>query len=523
MADIVLVKSPFKGNKEHTINFTSYSQQKDFFLGLENIKKYNISTIKEHLKTIRVDIEYSVAKNYDYLLYTMTGETKYKYAFIKEVKYINDGCTEIIYEPDYIQTYLFDYSLGRCFVEREHVSDDTIGLHTIPENVQLGEYVHNFYKSDENLEPADGVIVGSTMYYKDEERDDFSNQIGAKYGGIYSGVRYYYFHATTSSGETGITRFLQLLANEGKIDAVSSMFLAPKFLFSTTNEPTEGPISPFTSMRSYNVLIGKQKTLDGYTPKNKKLLTFPYNYLLVDNGTGGTAEYHYEDFKEDSEGTTGDNCNFKVIGTLTPGCSIRMIPQYYKGTNYCEVEGLNLGKFPQCNWATDQFTNWLTQNGINIATQIVGAGISIAGGIASGGLGLAVAGGSIMSVANTIGEVYKASRVPPQTSGNVNSGDIITSSGANTFHFYGMSIKKEYAQIIDEYFSKYGYKVNRVKVPNKNHRQAWWYTKTIDTLISGDIPVEACEKIKEIYEKGITFWSNPATYKNYTMSNGIVN
>lgn len=522
MADIVLVKSPFKGNPEHTIAFTSYTQQRDYFLSLNHKSINNISTIKEHLKSLRIDLTYSQAKNYDYLMYMLDGETKYKYAFIKEVKYIQEDCTEIIYEPDYIQTYLFDYNVGSCFVEREHVKDDTIGLHTIPENLQLGEYVHNFYKQDENLEPADGVIVGSTMYYKDENKASFTNQIGAKYGGIYSGVRYYYFHATTSSGTSGITSFLQMLADDGKIDAVSSMFLAPKFLFSQTSEPTEGPISPFTGMKEYDVIIGKQKTLNGYTPKNNKLLTFPYNYLLVDNGTGGNAEYHYEDFKQ-SDGTIGDNCNFKVIGTLTPGCSIRMIPEYYKGTNYCEVEGINLGKFPQCNWATDQFTNWLTQNGVNIATQIAGAGISIAGGVASGGVGLAVAGGSIMGVANTMAEIYKASRIPPQTSGNVNSGDIITSSGANTFHFYGMSIRKEYAQSIDEYFSKYGYKVNRVKTPNKNHRSCWWYTKTMDTRIYGDIPVDAIEKIRELYENGITFWANPSTFMNYTMSNNIIN
>ena len=88
--------------------------------------------------------------------------------------------------------------------------------------------------------------------------------------------------------------------------------------------------------------------------------------------------------------------------------------------------------------------------------------------------------------------------------------------------FYKMSIKSEYAEIIDQYLSVYGYQVNSFKLPNKNHRRCYWYLKTIDVNITGAIPNEDMEKIKNVYNNGVTFWKNPADIKNYNVDNSIV-
>ena len=85
-----------------------------------------------------------------------------------------------------------------------------------------------------------------------------------------------------------------------------------------------------------------------------------------------------------------------------------------------------------------------------------------------------------------------------------------------------MSIKAEYARIIDDFFDMFGYKTCRVKVPNKAHRQNWWYTKTIDANITGDIPNDELNRIKRAYNEGITFWRTPANFLNYSVNNGIV-
>ena len=68
----------------------------------------------------------------------------------------------------------------------------------------------------------------------------------------------------------------------------------------------------------------------------------------------------------------------------------------------------------------------------------------------------------------------------------------------------------------------FGYKVNRVKIPSILHRKNYWYTKTIDVNIDGAVPTNDLNKIKECYNKGITFWSNPANIGNYDVSNEII-
>ena len=91
--------------------------------------------------------------------------------------------------------------------------------------------------------------------------------------------------------------------------------------------------------------------------------------------------------------------------------------------------------------------------------------------------------------------------------------------GRNGFSFYKMAIKQEYAKIIDDFFSMYGYKVNEVKIPNITGRQNWNYVKTIDCNLLGDIPQEDMQKLKDIFNSGVTFWHNPNTFLDYSQSN----
>ena len=91
--------------------------------------------------------------------------------------------------------------------------------------------------------------------------------------------------------------------------------------------------------------------------------------------------------------------------------------------------------------------------------------------------------------------------------------------GRNGFSFYKMSIKQEYAKIIDDFFSMFGYKVNEVKIPNVTGRQNWNYVKTIDANILGDLPQEDMQKLKDIFNSGVTFWHNPNTFLDYSQSN----
>lgn len=91
-------------------------------------------------------------------------------------------------------------------------------------------------------------------------------------------------------------------------------------------------------------------------------------------------------------------------------------------------------------------------------------------------------------------------------SGSANAGDIFAISGLSGFYTYCRTIRAEYAKIIDDYFTMFGYKVNALKVPNIYGRKSFNYVKTIDAVIVGNVPVDAMSKLKNIFNKGVTFW-----------------
>ena len=67
-------------------------------------------------------------------------------------------------------------------------------------------------------------------------------------------------------------------------------------------------------------------------------------------------------------------------------------------------------------------------------------------------------------------------------------------------------IQGQFAKIIDDFFSMYGYKTNRLKVPNRNGRKAWNYVKTCGCNLTGSAPADVTASLVNIYDKGITFW-----------------
>ena len=243
--------------------------------------------------------------------------------------------------------------------------------------------------------------------------------------------------------------------------------------------------------------------------------------MLISNNNGSSNILHYERF-------SGDTCNFTIKGVPTVGGSIKIIPTNYDNNLNSEEEGLIAGKLPTLNWSDDEYTNWLTQNSVNIALGIASSGLTIVGGIgmmATGGGAVAGAGAVVngaMSIANELGAVYQHSLQPNSAKGNVNAGDINVCDHKNGFYFYKMSIKEEYAKIIDNYFSMFGYKINRVKVPNITGRSNWNYVKTINCNFDGDIPQTDLNIIRDMFNNGVTLWHNPSTIYNYSNSNGIV-
>ena len=538
ISKVYLLRVPLESDLKNTLYFTSKANQQSYFASkkVTEFDNEDFSYVRKD-QTIIVEQHIDKIMNCNYVMYQNSYYSdKWFYCFIKDMKYIHDGATEIHIETDVIQTWMFDYTIKPSFVEREHVNDDTIGLHTIPEGLETGDYVNCDTASPLDIDLGKMyIVVGTTQAYETKLK-------GGLYGGCYSGVHYMCWEL--EEGYDGVNSFLNYMDEGGYGDAISSIFILPEFIIEDIKDLSGTDADDDIKLRNGTKIASQTeemvlKNVPGnhpaglgidearYTPSNNKLFTYPYNYLLATNNVGAAAIYKYEDFHTTREGFE-KACLFDIYGVACPGGSMKLVPKYYKGKEKNLEESLNFGKFPICNWNTDVYTNWLTQNGVNIAVSSVASALQIAGGVglmATGGGALAGGGmiaSGITGIASTMGQVHQQSLTPPQAEGNINCGDVLRGINKNTISFYKMTIKKEYAEIIDKFFNMFGYKVNIVKIPNKAHRSRYWYTKTIDVNIDGNIPNNDMQKIKDCYNNGITFWRNANEIQDYSLSNGIV-
>lgn len=541
---IYLCKTPLESDYKNQLTFASKSAQTDYFLNTV-VKSFDDNTYIRKDGGIKVDCNAEEIRTCNYMFYRNTGfDNRIYYCFITSIEYLSENSTLIKYETDCFQTWYFDLVYKPCFVEREHVSDDTVGKHTVPENLETGEYISN---NQQNLSPlASDIQWGSGYTYEggnymiafqvSELLPSFYSvaNVAQNYNGVYSGL----FILGVDNADDALN-FIRGYDSEGKSDAIVSCFITYPHFFNagyTQSVGTHGysvTLYPAktgdgnTSLK-LNITMGTGMTftkLDNYTPKNNKLKTYPYCYYLVDNNAGQTAVYRNEFFSSTPK--------FDIRGAIGQGNSIKLVPLNYKGdttANGNYQEGLQAGKLPICAWASDYYLNWVTQNAINMNTNVVN---SVASGAISGGLygglaGAVIGGGTsgLMSVLSNISKTETAKIMPDQARGNANVSDLNIGYygwlSPSLFNVRAMSIKAEYARIIDDFFNMFGYKVNVVKTPSITGRTYWNYVKTIDCNIEGEIPQEDLLIIRNIFNNGCTFWHDAQNMYNYNLTNSIV-
>lgn len=137
---------------ENTYRFASLSAQQNFFSArakhiLGNEPMAGLRYIRTGEDSIKVELKTAALYDCNYLMFQNTGymdksgRSRWFYAFIDRVDYVNEETSEIFYTIDPMQTWLFDFKFADCMVEREHVRDDTIGANIVAEPVTAGQYI----------------------------------------------------------------------------------------------------------------------------------------------------------------------------------------------------------------------------------------------------------------------------------------------------------------------------------------------------------------------------------------------
>lgn len=533
---IYLLKDvPLDDTFDHTLYWENTAQGKadqlDWFIGQTNgfverkLENYTYQRIEKGTCMVEAVADDIYGCNYMVFQNSPQYGSKWWFCFIQDVEYVNNKTSRLTVKIDVMQTFHFDYELIPCFVERHHVETDIFGQHIQDEGIEYGgvyEYDHivdldlgdNYIVVCGTVRPIAGVTHGFTK----EQVESIGG--GGMYNGIYSGVVFNVFRYPVTVNE-----FLDAVTQAGMELGIVNIFMAPQKFFSDTVRPIDydraddtyrdpGDFTGLWGTFGYSAGtvevdpteftvrgINIPKFIGDYEPRNKKVLCYPYCVLSVTNNNGKAAEYRYEFF------TNPDVAPFKCVLALSSTPEACVFPLDYKQVQENYLEKLVIDDFPQCAYSIDSYKAWLAQHRYTLAVGFAGDIVQGAVGLASGNV-VGTATGLFDSVFGKMAQIKQASILPPHAKGE-QTNTMMMALEKQGFHFYNARITKWYAELIDQYFSRFGYVSNRIRVPNRNVRKHFTFCKTRNCDINAKGMVDKYVKeIKSIYDNGITFWKD---------------
>lgn len=523
-----LLSTPLESDYSNTLYFANITAQSAYFTSktvkiitdFNYIKKDNSIAINEHIDSLY---------NCNYVMYQNSNFTnKWFYAFIVRMEWLSNNSTRIYLATDVIQTWFFDITYYQSYIDRCHSDTDIVGDNIVPEDFTGTGRGGYDQAGSQDLTPNWVTVFATTQ-------PDGTPLPPTDLSGIISGTgaawRHQYDNAT-------LTTLLNEYVKNGTATAVAKIQQWPAGNHSATFSFAKHP-----------------STINGYSPKNKKLLSgaFISCYITM---FGQELEFN-------PEYITGNSVSAQIVVDDTSGsvgCTI---------TNYGDSNIANfslVAVIPESSWAYNQYKNDYNlhsgsnaiyqermryQRNLNAANANVGAVQGIASTIAGAidtvnpvtwalGKGRqavsnviegaqqtynqgAIAGwyekgvDEISQDLATITESYNA----PAT-GSVATSNIYIAGNKTTLS-YGYKVPpRDIIKRCDDYLTVYGYKQSTYKVPNLHARLNWTYIRTLGLRASGNFPDEDMDLIKRIFDNGIFFWSSTAVFGNFDQLNPIV-
>lgn len=127
----------------HQYYFRNTDAQLTFFQNKAFKTLENGTYQRKNINTIQVPYQADEIRECKYLFWENPDYSyKYYYAFVTSIDYINPGVSQINYQLDVYQTYLFDMNWKQSFIERQHtqryLSNGQPVVNTLDENLDYG-------------------------------------------------------------------------------------------------------------------------------------------------------------------------------------------------------------------------------------------------------------------------------------------------------------------------------------------------------------------------------------------------
>ena len=550
----------------HVMLFSSESARNSFMESHLTLKKNNVIYYNPN-KYIDVDGKLQSCEKYNYLYFINDSDvstTKYL-CFITDYEYIAPNVTRLYVELDVFQMYYYSTTFFQSYIERAIISkaEDNQNKNYLPEPVSAPleyEGLLNHVLDADDWYP-EWVLHTASRYNAHTKKYEYEgiggNNTFGEYGIFINSLQdirniikqYGRKSPEEIADDAGITdggstweQWVNILFAGGAViaedlyklisttsvaelqdhrDELIGLYAIPKWL---KDNYTGG--SNFADNRRVNVdvalTINTSSLKNGYTPRNKKLLTSVCRAYILANRTGMVKKFKPELFTDSP--------------TLTlSGITMSTSGYQWSISNYSDVQQ----SVDEVSYNSERRVGFDANTGLNKVINTIGAGSetvgalgTLAGGVASGNPVAMVAGAG--SATSTLVRAIDSVGQKEQHFGH--NGDLLRITGGRArLSWYELNPSVSECQSMDNFFDMYGYTIQRHANPldyiyNKDSqghyittsplRSNWNYVKCADNVnMACECPSNYENILKSIFSKGVTLWHNYATFGNYSATN----
>ena len=579
-------------NSIDTFYFASRSAQTTYFASKLSFTVTNCSYQRADIGKVKIEKAYKYVYDCDYLSFKNTSyENKTFYAFITGVEYIDDNTTIVYYVIDNIQTWLLDCTLPACYIERQHSTTDDFGDNMLLDPIDCGEYVTK--EIMDNLS-SDFVVIFQATFNVGLWASDFTTKQAPELqlkNGIYDNASQWAVYANVSSNVAGDNTALSEMLNAiynglggVTVDDFINIYMYPKAAIAlgsgTGNVYTVvGAVSQTDSLNKIYRVAGAYQsqdragqtiqlsqtlkvhptTLDGYTPKNKKCLQYPYAVLHISNNDGSAIDLKYEKFRKPSDNSIVD-AQLRLTGCTTGEGKVRLTPEQYLGVSETALDydnSIDSSAFPTVSMVGDPYLIYLAQNKNRIqngydqmlysaAASIGGAAASdiqsvammYAGSQAGGGesssmsgqkmVGQNTLGAGVSSAITTFGKVQSLNAqladmaIAPATASGLSGIGLAFQNGKKLFTVTCKTVDRYHAKMIDDFYTMFGYPVRHIDTPNLCARTKFTYIKTVGVIVKGSTPEAVKQDLENKFNNCLRFWASTGDIGDFSVTNSVI-
>lgn len=431
-------------------------------------------------------------------------------ANITNLEWKNPNCVWIWFKVDAYMTFCgnIDWSSSYCLVEREHVQNDWNGANPnfnvmgTTEGLGIGPELD--WGAEDHFYTPNMIVITSPY-----DQSGSPNSGGTMQNGVYTGLNSYTFSSASAANS-----YLQAIQDnpEANIENVVSIQTVPSEFINGQSQQISAPSAPWLSYT------------DIY---NAKCWSGEFCQLRIASLTGSDAYFAPEYF--DVPGSYF----FWEKDTFAGGVGgIFLTPNNYMGSSLRYHAGFAMNDYPSGVAVGNTYAQWINTNGAYLIGNTM---VNTLGSIANIGINASLGGGLLNSVLKgenpivndvvsigtdvlgTISQFAQAKQNGTAMLGSMNTNaNIAVGVGAYgyTISWVIPFISNRYA--LDDFFSRYGYKVMQLKVPNRNTRPHWNFVKCSEAHVQGDMPYRYRVMIESMLNKGVTFWNEGTTIGDYS-------